>query len=284
MSESSTYRIMANRIRMFVRDWSGDNPPVVFLHHITGNSIEAFRLAKTLNGRRRLVAPDLRGRGQSDMPFGEYGIQAHVRELDAFLDRMELDRPYLVGHSYGATLCIFLAAARPDWFSGVVLMDGGALPHPQALQSLNIYYDHISYRYPSLDAYLDRYRQQPTYLPWTDELEALLRSNLRRQPDGTYIRQVARYVLDADRSADSFAAWEKLPALYQKISCPVLIIRAEWGIFSTGDPVLSDETLKTMQHGMPHAEVVTIPGSGHTTVVTGDYPIRDAALLAFFGL
>lgn len=165
MSESSTYRIMANRIRMFVRDWSGDNPPVVFLHHITGNSIEAFRLAKTLNGRRRLVAPDLRGRGQSDMPFGEYGIQAHVRELDAFLDRMELDRPYLVGHSYGATLCIFLAAARPDWFSGVVLMDGGALPHPQALQSLNIYYDHISYRYPSLDAYLDRYRQQRLTCP-----------------------------------------------------------------------------------------------------------------------
>lgn len=284
MGECSTYRVMANRIRMFVRDWSGDNPPVVFLHHITGNSIEALRLAKTLNGRRRLIAPDLRGRGQSDMPFGEYGIPAHLRELNAFLDRMELDRPYLVGHSYGAALCVFLAAARPDWFSGVVLMDGGAVPNPLVLQMLNAYYDNMNYRYPTLDAYMDRYRNQPTYLPWTDELEALLRSNLRRQPDGTYIRQMARYVLDTDRSADSFAAWEQLPTLYEQISCPILIIRAEWGIFSRHDPVIPEDTLTEMQRSMPHAQVVTIPAAGHTTVVTGDYPERDAALLAFFGL
>lgn len=284
MSAYLTYRIMAHRIRMFVRDWQGEQPTVVFLHHITANGIEALRLARLLNGRRRLIAPDLRGRGGSDMPFGEYGIAVHLLELVAALDRLNIDQCTLVGHSFGAMLSLCLAARYPERVNSLVLIDGGAPPNLDELARLNAYYDIMPYRYPSLDAYVDRYKSQPLYQPYTEELDLLLRSNLRQQPDGTYIRQMARYVLDAERSPAAVAQWQQLPECYPKVRCPVLIVRAGMGIFSADAPVLTEEALAQMQARMPQAEVINVPEAGHTTVVTMPHAARDAAILRFLGV
>jgi len=38
-----SYRVMAGRVRMHIRDWSGEAPPVVFLHGISGNGLTALR-------------------------------------------------------------------------------------------------------------------------------------------------------------------------------------------------------------------------------------------------
>ncbi len=284
MSAHLTYRVMAYRIRMLVRDWQGEQPPVVFLHHITANGIEALRLARLLNGRRRLVAPDLRGRGGSDMPFGDYGIAIHLLELVAALDRLNISQCTLVGHSFGAMLGIFFAAQHPERVNSLVLIDGGAPPNPNELQRLNAYYDRMPYRYPSLEAYVDRYKNQPLYQPYTEELDLLLRSNLRKQADGSYIRQMARYVLDAERSPAAVAQWQQLPDCYAQVRCPVLIVRAGMGIFSAEDPVLTEEALAQMQAGMPQAEVLNVPEAGHTTIVTMPHAARDAAILRFMGV
>ncbi|PJF36778.1 MAG: hypothetical protein CUN49_03650 [Candidatus Thermofonsia Clade 1 bacterium] len=284
MTAPLIYRVMAHRVRLLVRDWPGDQPPVLFLHHITANSIEALRLARLLDGRRRLIAPDLRGRGGSDMPFGEYGLNAHYLELTDALDRLNISQCAVVGHSFGAMLGVLLAAKQPERVGRLILIDGGAPPNPTELQALNTYYDTMPYRYPSLEAYVDRYRDHPLYQPYTEELEALLRSNLRRQPDGSYIRQMARYVLDAERTPAAVAQWMRLPELYPQVRCPVLILRAGMGIFSPTDPVLTDDTLALMQAGMPQAEVLTVPEAGHTTIVTMPHAERDAAILRFLGV
>jgi pimeloyl-ACP methyl ester carboxylesterase len=284
MTDHNTYRVMAHRIRMFVRDWPGDSPPILFLHHFTGNSIQALRLARLLNGRRRLIAPDLRGRGKTDMPFGEYGIQAHLREIVGCLDRLKIGRCVVAGHSFGANLAVFLAAQHPQRVSGLILYDGGAFPSQAARQLLNFYYDNLQYKYPSLEDYIERYRSQPIYQPWTEELELLVRSNLHRQPDGTYIRNIARFVIDSDRRNEHIESWRRLEDMHPQIACPVLVLRAGLGITGPNDQVLDDATLEVMQNGMPHAEIVTIPQAGHTTIVTMPSPERDAAIERFLGV
>ncbi len=284
MTDHLTYRVMAHRIRMFVRDWHGAQPPILFLHHITANSLEALRLARLLDGRRRLIAPDLRGRGSSDMPFGEYGLAVHCRELTNALDRLNIGQCAVVGHSFGAMLGVWLAAHQPERITHLVLIDGGAPPNPHELQALDAYYESMPYRYPSLESYIDRYKQHPLYQPYTEELDLLLRSNLRQQPDGSYIRRMARYVLDAERKPAAVAQWLSLPQLYPKVRCPVLILRAGMGIFSPTEPVLTDETIALMQSGLPQAQVLTIPEAAHTTIVTMPHAQRDATLLGFLGV
>ncbi len=284
VADYTSDRVLAGRIRMHVLDWPGEDPPVLFLHHISANALAALRLGTLLVNRRRLIAPDLRGRGRSDMPFGEYGIPVHVKDVMACVDRLGVERFVASGHSMGATISVFVAAQFPERVAGLILFDGGAIPGELAIQMLNAYYDSIQYRYPSMEAYLDRFRTAPTYQPWTDELETLVCSNLYQQPDGTYIRQVPRYVLDADRRAENVEMWKQLPELYPRIQCPVLIIRAGMGLMGTGDRVLPDEVVARMLDGMPSAKVVTIEQAGHTSLMTIPSEERDSAILEFLAL
>jgi pimeloyl-ACP methyl ester carboxylesterase len=280
-----TYRVLAGRVQLFVRDWRGEGPPVVFLHSITANSLLALTLGELLNGRHRLIAPDLRGRGQSDMPFGDYGAATHLRDLLTLLDRLRLGQVVLAGHSFGAALSVFLAAEHPDRVEGLILFDGGAPPAPMAWEMLDAYYRNLQYRYPSADEYVARFKGSALYQPWTEALEVLVRSNLYQQPDGTFIRNVPRYVVEADMQGVS--AWARLPALYGQVRCPVLIIRAGAGVMGTADQVLPDDVLHGMTTSLrasPSVQVVTVAEAGHTSVMTIPHSARDEAILRFLGL
>ncbi len=284
MAYYDSYRVLAGRVRMHVVDWPGEGPPVLFLHHITANGLASLTLGKLVNHRRRLIAPDLRGRGRTDMPFGEYNIQVHVRDVMACLDRLEVEHFIASGHSYGAMISLILAAQFSERVGGLILFDGGAMPSAIALQTLNAYYDNLTYHYASLESYIERFRNAPAYQPWTEELETLLRSNLYEQPDGTYIRRVPRYVVETERKSENLVFWQQLPELHRQVRCPVLIVRAEMGMVGPQDQVLPDDVVASMLEGMPSAQVVTVEGAGHTSLLTIPSQERDAALLQFLGL
>jgi len=178
MADYESYRVLAGRIRMHVLDWPGENTPLLFLHGFTANAMAALNLGALLYERRRVIAPDLRGRGLSDMPFGEYGIETHVKDVIACLDRLEIDEVIVSGHSYGAAISLMLAGQYPDRVKGLILFDGGAAPSEAVVNYLTTYYDTLQYRYPTAEEYVARFRESPLFQPWTDELEALVRANL----------------------------------------------------------------------------------------------------------
>jgi pimeloyl-ACP methyl ester carboxylesterase len=284
MNRYQSYRIMTGRIRMHVMEWPGGDPPVLFLHSFTANALAALPLGNLLAGAHRLIAPDLRGRGRSDMPFSDYGPKVHLADMTACLDRLEVEHVVLAGHSFGAALAVMLAAQfseeSPERLAGLMLFDGGAPASPTATEALTAYYDHLQYRYATMDEYVDRYRHAPLYQPFTEELETLIRSNLFEQPDGTYIRRMSRFVMDSDRSAQHRKAFDQLPSLYMRLNCPTLILRAEYGITGAEDQVLDDETTEAMAEDLS-AQVVTIKGVGHTSLLTSPSEERDQAILRF---
>jgi pimeloyl-ACP methyl ester carboxylesterase len=269
---------------MHVLEWPGGDPPVLFVHGFTANSLAALPLGDLLDERHRLIAPDLRGRGHSDMPFGEYGPQVHLADLTACLDRLAIDRVVIAGHSFGAALAVMLAAQfaerSPGRAAGLILFDGGAPASLQATETLTAYYDGLQYRYPSLDQYMDRYRHAPLYQPFTTELEMLVRSNLYEEPDGSYIRQVPRFVIDSDRATKHRSAFAELPSLYGQVNCPVLILRAEYGITGVEDQVIDDGTAAMMSERLS-ADMVTVRGVGHTSLLTAPNDDRDNAIMNF---
>jgi len=283
IADYDSYRVLAGRIRMHIMDWAGDDPPVVFLHGFTANGLAALPLSELIGDKRRLIAPDLRGRGQSDMPFAEYGLQVHVKDMIACMDRLGVEQFVVAGHSFGATIGLSLAAEYPERVAGLIMFDGGAIPEPAAVAYLDNYYDTLTYTYASMDEYVDRFRNAPLYQPWVPALERLVRSNLFAQPDGTFIRRVPRFVVDADRRSESLETWNQLLQLYESVRCPVLIVRAEMGISGKDDQILTDTALKKMQEGMPNAEIITVAGAGHTSVLTVPSADRDAAILRFLG-
>jgi pimeloyl-ACP methyl ester carboxylesterase len=75
----------------------------------------------------RHISYDERARGRSKRS-ADYSFEACLRDLDAVLKATDVDRPLLVGWSYGAALAVHWAVRHPDRVTGVVSVDG-AIPY-----------------------------------------------------------------------------------------------------------------------------------------------------------
>jgi pimeloyl-ACP methyl ester carboxylesterase len=115
-------------ITLHARDWGGGGQAVVLLHGLASNARIWDGVAPRLVGAGlRVVAVDLRGHGDSDQPADGYGFETVGRDLEAALAALGLALPLLAGHSWGASVALQYAAARPGAVAGLALVDGGLL-------------------------------------------------------------------------------------------------------------------------------------------------------------
>jgi pimeloyl-ACP methyl ester carboxylesterase len=82
-------------------------------------------LFEHLSMTRRVVNVDLRGHGASDAPDSDYTNEEMAGDLAWLADHLELDRPIMIGHSFGGSLSLFLASKQPGRVGGLVLLDSG---------------------------------------------------------------------------------------------------------------------------------------------------------------
>ena len=103
-------------LRLHVREWGRpDGPPILFIHGWSQNHLcWAKQYESALADEFRLVAYDLRGHGMSEAPLGpEHYTDGRLwaADVDAIIDGLRLDRPVLVGWSYGAfVICDYVRA------------------------------------------------------------------------------------------------------------------------------------------------------------------------------
>lgn len=105
------------------RDFGGQGPAVMLLHGLGGNLAHWGRVAPLLQGRYRLIAIDLPSHGASTAP-AVYSFDHDLGAVDEVRQRLSLDRPALVGHSYGGMLAVSLGASSPGDYRVVVNVDG----------------------------------------------------------------------------------------------------------------------------------------------------------------
>jgi pimeloyl-ACP methyl ester carboxylesterase len=117
--------VAGGRLATFRLGTDPSAPAVIAIHGITSTSRTWLAVARALGGRASLVAVDLRGRGCSNALPPPFGIDAHVRDVIAVLDRFGLDRAAIAGHSLGAYIAARLATLHPERVHSLVLVDGG---------------------------------------------------------------------------------------------------------------------------------------------------------------
>ena len=76
-----------------------------------------------LAGAHRLIAPDLRGFGDSSKPGGPWGAAEHAADMLALLDALGVGRVGVVGHDVGGAVMQAMARAAPDRFAGLFFFD-----------------------------------------------------------------------------------------------------------------------------------------------------------------
>lgn len=110
-----------------VNDSRGNGQAVVYLNGAYASQRHWRPVIAELGADWRHVTFDERARGRSKRS-ADYSFEACVRDLDAVLDATGVDRPLLVGWSYGAAVAVHWAARHPERVVGVVSVDG-ALPY-----------------------------------------------------------------------------------------------------------------------------------------------------------
>src|ERR1700756_5155981 len=74
-------------------------------------------------GRYSLIAPDLRGFGDSDKPDGPYGPDQHASDMLALMDALGVARCGVVGHDVGGAVMQAMARRAGERFSGLFFFD-----------------------------------------------------------------------------------------------------------------------------------------------------------------
>lgn len=107
-----------------VTDTGGPGRPVIYLNGSYAGQSHWRRVIAELGSDYRHISYDERARGRSKRS-SDYSLEACVRDVDAVLRARGVDRPLVVGWSYGALLAVHWAARNPDRVPGLVCVDGG---------------------------------------------------------------------------------------------------------------------------------------------------------------
>ncbi|HEU5320549.1 MAG TPA: alpha/beta fold hydrolase, partial [Methylomirabilota bacterium] len=168
-------RVKTNGIVLATQTWperGGPTAPdrtLVGIHGLTANHTCWLPMADHLAPDYRLIAYDLRGRGDSDKPAGGYDLAEHGRDLLGLLDHFGLERATLLGHSLGAHVAVRFAAHHPDRVARLVLFDGGLDVRAEVFDSLAPALARLGVTFPSLEGFLGLMQSLPMFAGrWSD--------------------------------------------------------------------------------------------------------------------
>ncbi len=110
-------------VRLAYQETGATGLPLLF---VPGGSCDWWSFHEQLDHfgiHHRAVSLDLRGHGQSDKPAQDYSIGGYTDDVAWTIDRLELDRPVVIGHSMGGAIALQLAADHPKSVRALVLVD-----------------------------------------------------------------------------------------------------------------------------------------------------------------
>ncbi|WP_295056695.1 alpha/beta hydrolase [uncultured Fibrobacter sp.] len=110
---------------------SGDEKgtPVILIHGLTDGRVSWSQVAPALAKKGyRVYVPELRGNGKTDKPIEEsaYSIKELAKDIAAFIDKLELNKPHIVGHSFGSFVAQELSISYADKIGSITLIGSAA--------------------------------------------------------------------------------------------------------------------------------------------------------------
>lgn len=274
-------RVTVKDVSLAVAEWPGParGPAVVCVHGLTANHTCWASVADALSPAHRLIAYDLRGRGESDKPGTGYSLAQHGEDLLGLLDHLGLRKAILVGHSLGAHIAVRFAAVHPERVAKLVLVDGGIDVRAEVLDSLRPAIDRLGMEFPSLDMFLGFMRMLPMFESrWNEYLERYFRYDVEVLPGGAVRAKAARAAIEEEIAN---LARERLWVWHHRVKAPTLIFRAPDGLLTATDCLMTQEEAEALAHAIPRSRLVVVPGTNHYTVLLGQNPKVKRALHAF---
>jgi pimeloyl-ACP methyl ester carboxylesterase len=269
-------------LKLHFTDWGNAQAPrLLLVHGGLDHSRSWDHLAQALAADFHVVAPDLRGHGDSGWATGSsYSLADHVYDLTNLVKSEGFGKVAIVGHSMGGMVSLTYAGAFPERVSKLVVLDGvtnfpARRPKPADVRisdwagDLDKLAQRKIHRYATVADGAERIIGRNPRLTRAQALH-LATHGMKRNDDGSfswkydpYLRARAPYRLSLEDNT----------GLWSRIACPTLLVAASESFLP--DP----EKAGVMSH-FKHAELAKIAGAGHW--LQHDRPDEVLALIQKF--
>ena len=231
---------MSQRLRLHYVDWGNEGAPTLILLHGGRDHCRNWDwVAQELRNDWHIIAPDLRGHGDSAWSSdGEYSPRANVYDLAQLVHQLNAGPVSIVAHSYGGNISLRYAGIYPDMVKKLVVIEGLG-PSPRMLserssvppdkrmrdwiESKRAAAGHTPRKYASLEEAYTRMKDENAYLSDT-QARHLTIHGISQNEDGTYSWKFDNYfrvMMPHDMPQ------EDLEQLWANIACPTLLLYGE---------------------------------------------------------
>jgi pimeloyl-ACP methyl ester carboxylesterase len=259
----------SQRLRLHYVDWGNPGaPPLLLVHGGRDHCRNWDWVAQALRHDWHILAPDLRGHGDSQWsPDGSYSIAAYIYDLAQLIHQQELAPVTIVAHSLGSMITLRYTGIYPENVKKLVAIEGlGIAPRAMVERAKQPIADRMQRwieeqrglsgrmprRYASIEEALQRMQEANRFLS-LEQARHLTQHGVNQNEDGTYSWKFDNYVR-ADRPYGM--TQPETEELWSRIACPTLLV---YGKESWASNPEKDGRIRHFKN----AKVVEFEGAGH---------------------
>jgi pimeloyl-ACP methyl ester carboxylesterase len=269
-SAGPTSRVyFSQRLRLHYVDWGNSGaPPLILLHGGQDHCRNWDWVAQRLRHDWHIIAPDLRGHGDSQWSAtGSYTMAGYIYDLAQLIDQQRLAPVTIIAHSLGGNIALRYAGVYPEKVKALVSIEGLG-PSPKALaerarltidERMRKWIDlehnlagRLPRRYASIEDAFRRMQAANKHLS-PEQARHLTQHGVNQNEDGTFSWKFDNYV----------RVWppydmqvEEIQQLWSRITCPTLLV---YGKESWASNPQEDGRARHFQN----ARVMSFEGAGH---------------------
>ncbi|MBV9995022.1 MAG: alpha/beta hydrolase [Caulobacteraceae bacterium] len=270
MEGPTSHFYFSQRLRLHYVDWGNpDAPPLLMVHGGRDHCRNWDWVAERLRDRYHIIAPDLRGHGDSAWAIGGgYDLPAYVYDLAQLVHQKEMAPITIMAHSLGAAVSLSYAGAFSRSVKKLIAIEGLGPPPEMIEQMTKLTIEErlrawvgdrrrnsgrLPRKYPNLEDAIARMEEENPHLSH-EQARHLTIYGAHQNEDGTYSWKFDNYV----RGGPGIGGLspDEMHRLWSCITAPVLLARGaeSWA----ADPVVDGR----IQH-FQNARRVNFEGAGH---------------------
>ena len=257
----------ADGVRLYCRDYPNGSarPPVLCLPGLTRNSRDFASLAARISEARRVICPDLRGRGRSgyDADWRNYHPGQYAADLWQLLDSLAVEEAVVIGTSLGGWMAMVLNYQQPGRIAAAVMNDIGPEADPDGIARVTA----TAGRLAVVDTMAEAIEQAKSvysiaFPDWNDEQwQFYTETTYRQLDDGTFDLNFDRNIGHAAREGVSGLDVDPWAMFDNLADVPTLLIH---GVLSD---ILTEPIIARMRERKPDLNIAPVRNRGHAPLL-----------------
>ncbi|MEI2582790.1 alpha/beta fold hydrolase [Scytonema sp. PRP1] len=219
-------------IQLSYLEWNQGQEPLLLLHGLADHALVWSSLGDDLAPDYHIIAPDMRGHGESTKPEKDYSFESAIADLEALMDSLGWSSAHVVAHSWTGKLAVIWARLHPQRLRSMVLIDPIFIwKIPSFLKvTFPFLYQFLSFLkgmgpFASYEEAQQQARQLNQFQGWSSLQQQVFQAGIEQKPDGSWGTKFTIAARDG-----IFEEVMQVPGFTVPIHIPTLFVQPEKGL------------------------------------------------------